>query len=149
MDAGLTVPNPFALDPAELRCWVEGDPKPQGSKTPKGRRRNGSVVLVESADVGPWRDRVERAVRLAGVRLAGPVSVGLDFHLRRPANPKYPGAPAGPPDLDKLARAVLDALEAAEAVENDARVVEFHHLAKHWAAPGGAGVHITVRKVQV
>lgn len=127
--------NPF--EPAGVRVVVPGRPRPQGSKRAVGRRRNGSAILVESSPgVGDWRADVRAAMLASGARLAGPVSVGLDFALARPRSPTHPAAPAGPPDLDKLARAVLDALESAGTIENDARVVQFHLLRKRYAAPG-------------
>lgn len=149
--------NPFTFPPdvpsdapgtgLQFDVFVPGTPRPKGSKDFKGRRRNGSAILVESADVRPWMDVVAWHCAQTGVRFTGAVTVGLEFRVRRPENPTYPDAPAGPPDLDKLARAVLDALESAGTIVNDARVVDFHLLRKRYAAPAERpGVWITARR---
>lgn len=65
----------------------------------------------------PWRDHWP---------LEGPVAVDVTFTVRKPASaPKRRRTwPAKKPDLDKLLRAVLDALTIAGAIGDDAQVVE-------------------------
>lgn len=95
----------------EIRFYVPGRPAPQGSK-----RHVGRGVLVESSkEVGPWRERVALAAHQAmGGRplFDGPVSVVLNFVLPRPKSAPKTRTPAATkrPDLDKLERAILDAL---------------------------------------
>lgn len=134
--------NPYAPPRDELCVFVPGRPAPQGSK-----RHVGNGVLVESsARVKPWRQDVREAALAAGVRLAGPVSVGLRFYLPRPKRPTHPDYPAGPPDLDKLVRAVLDALTSASTFEDDARVVDLHASKNYVTQHAVPGCRITVRK---
>lgn len=97
--------------------FVAGVPAPQGSKT---RLAHGAIV-ESSRKVGEWRSRVALAVQEA---LDGAEPTSLPVYLRASfliARPKShltatgnlrKGAPLVPgrPDLDKLARAVLDAL---------------------------------------
>lgn len=122
-----------------LRFRVDGTPAPQGSKrayVPRGTTR---AVVVDD-NKGPlrtWRLAVTSAARDAcGDRppLHGPVALHVDFYLLRPtshyrAGVRYlelrdsaPRVPANGPDLDKLARAVSDALTDAGAYEDDRQV---------------------------
>lgn len=70
--------------------------------------------MIESCKaVGPWRERVALAAHSHGFEvLTGPVSVELEFIRTRPVStPKSRTPPAvKKPDLDKLSRAILDAL---------------------------------------
>jgi Holliday junction resolvase RusA-like endonuclease len=148
----LSTGNPFVtfgrevLPPTELRVFVPGTAMPKGSKTAKGRRRNGSAILVESADVAPWQSEVARAARRTGIRFAGPVTVELTFLRKRPKHPTYRDVPAGKPDGDKLERAVWDALTEAGTIEDDARVVQWSGR-KRYAAPDQLpGVLIVVKE---
>jgi len=143
------VDNPFR--PGDCASFVvRGTPAPKGSKAYKGRRRNGSAILVESAAeaLGPWAERVERAAREDGRALAGPVRVSLTFWLRRPARPRYP-VPGVKPDSDKLARAVLDALTAAGTIEDDARVVSLRVDKVYAPTPAEAGCSVTVERLGI
>ncbi|KAB7761211.1 RusA family crossover junction endodeoxyribonuclease [Mycolicibacterium mucogenicum] len=101
---------PAAASPA-LRFFVPGKAAPQGSK-----RHVGRGILVESSkEVGPWRERVALAAHnaMAGRALFnGAVVVMLNFVLPRPKSAPKTRTPAATkrPDLDKLERAILDAL---------------------------------------
>ena len=119
---------------------VRGDPAPQGSK--KGWVVKGRVVMSESSKkLKPWRALVADCLSAAMVAgnlqaIEGPVSVALTFRRRKPKSyPKLkPTWPITAPDVDKLARAVLDALSGI-AIRDDAQVVRL--LAeKMWGEPG-------------
>ena len=138
---------------------VSGRPAPQGSKRHVG---NGRMVEMSKA-VGPWREAVRAETQLemwtqgrAGSPLEGPVAVRLRFWLTRPAShygtgrnkavvkPSAPRRPAGRPDVDKLARAVLDGLTMGGAFADDSQVVELQ-ASKWYVADGdAAGCVITV-----
>jgi crossover junction endodeoxyribonuclease RusA len=137
-----------AKDQTQIGSWwtmteirVYGVPVPQGSKRAYTNKHTGRVNVVEaqSARVRSWRQAIidaalESEGLLTGVR-EGPVSVIIVFWLPRPkqhygtgrnASVVKPGAPAYPaamPDLDKLARAVLDALTDAGCWKDDGQVV--------------------------
>ena len=66
--------------------------------------------------------------------LDGPLEVEATFYFERPRRPKF-DAPAVKPDLDKLCRALGDALTAAEIVTDDARIVTWH-AHKTYGSPG-------------
>lgn len=103
-----------------IRFFAEGIPAPQGSK----RHLGGGILVESSKRVKPWRSDVRAAAQDArGDRqpLDGPVHVEIEFRFLRPkghfgtgrnSDKLRPAAPAthiGKPDLDKLARAILDA----------------------------------------
>ena len=124
--------------PRSLRVVAFGAPATQGSK--KGFIRGRKVVMVEMDEKLPaWRAAVEAAARLS----AGPtwepidaaVSVTGEISLRKPNTTKYPDAPAGTPDLDKLQRAIGDALTKARVIADDARIVHWN-IRKVWGIPG-------------
>lgn len=66
------------------------------------------------------------------------------FFLPMPANPKYWRAPGTPPDLDKLIRAVNDALTGV-VFRNDSQIVRDGGSGKFWAPPdSGVGPHLRI-----
>ena len=100
-----------------LRFEVPGTPAPQGSK-----RHVGDGRMVESSkDLPAWRSSVAWAARAAhGSRAAmdGPLAMELSFTFPMPASRPKRDRVRGvkwrtvKPDLDKLCRAVFDALGA-------------------------------------
>ncbi|MGW5690287.1 RusA family crossover junction endodeoxyribonuclease [Streptomyces asiaticus] len=140
-----------------LTIVVNGGPAPQGSKRYAGHRRNAasgrvSAVLVEqSKRVKPWRQQVHEAA-LAATRLYanwqpldGPIAAEMSFTVRDKPNSRpvwWPSEtpwsrrlnwrPASSPDLSKLLRSTEDALTTARAWKDDARVVQYDHLAKYY-----------------
>ena len=117
--------------------FVPGDAAPQGSKRHVGNGR----MIESSAALGPWRERVALAAHQHGYQLhTGAVSVDLAFIQKRPVStPKTRTPPAiKRPDLDKLARAILDALTGI-AFADDSQVTELccrKRLAEIGETPG-------------
>ena len=134
---------------------VRGLPAPQGSKRPV-RFGNGKIGVVESSKaVGPWREAVRAETqRVVKEPMAGAVLVRLVFTLARPkghyrtgryAHMLRPGVPhwhASTPDLDKLARAVLDGLTAGGAWKADSQVCHLE-ARKSYGVPPGCRIEIT------
>lgn len=124
------------------RIFVPGAPAPQGSKRHVGHGR----MIESSTAVGPWRERVALAVHAERwPLLTGPVAVDLSFVMPRPKSTPKRRTPAAikRPDLDKLERAILDALTGI-AFQDDAQVVELG-ASKRLASPAGQpGVWISV-----
>lgn len=126
-----------------VEIFVPGKAAPQGSK-----RHVGRGILVESSkDVKPWRESIRwaflgmSATARAFWPLQGPVVVELEFVLPRPKSaPKRTTPPAVKrPDIDKLQRAVLDAIGSAGVWGDDAQVVEIRarkRLAELTEVPG-------------
>ena len=134
-----------------MRIEVNGIPAPQGSK-----RHVGNGRMVESSRaVAPWREAVraetQRAIYVEGQAAWGseePVGVIISFRLPRPKSaPARIRLPAKRPDVDKLARAVLDGLVAGGAFPDDAQVVQLL-ATKVYAGHNPPGAVISVRSVR-
>lgn len=127
------------------QIFVSGAPAAQGSKKFVGVRKGRAVLVEQSKNVGPWRKAVADAAQLnADGLLEGPVALTLEFVMPRPkSTPRRSTPPAVKrPDLDKLARAICDALTGIWFAD-DSRIT---HLAatKRLAEIGEKpGVHIT------
>lgn len=107
-----------------LDVEVDGQAVPQGSMSPFIHHRTGRVVTPQKKSVLAWRDTVAAVARAnyRGDPTPDPVRVILAFELTRPRShygtgrndgqlkPSAPMWCVGRPDLDKLCRAVLDAL---------------------------------------
>lgn len=149
-----------------ITVWIEGKPEPQGSKHARAIKKNGQytgrVIVHESAKgLAAWRATATTTIRAQREHarhqtLTGPVRTEITFYLPRPkshwgtganAGTLKPSAPAHPtrkPDLDKLERALNDALSTAEAWGDDAQVI-MSHTAKLYEHPDQSpGVWITV-----
>lgn len=121
---------------------VIGTPVPQGSK-----RHVGHGVMVEANKALPsWRDSVVTAARAVAPAepLAGPVRVVLDFRFLPVASAPYRTRHVSAPDVDKLARAVLDALTIARVVVDDARVWDLHANKRYCEPSEAPGVGVVV-----
>lgn len=147
--------------PVEVaKFFVEGEPRPQGSKTPV--RRGNRVMLIEGTGKTPrlhkeWREKVvnasEEFIRANGTEeLDCAVRVELRFKMPRPkSRHKAIRAVTVKPDIDKLVRAVLDGLTSSDKVgtlflKDDSRVVELsaekYYHPKHSEEP--VGVEVTI-----
>lgn len=131
-----------------LRFRVYGDPRPQGSKKLLG---HGAVVESGGLPLKAWRSDMRDATMTAlagGHRLAGPVEVQVVFLMRRPRShfstakghendlkAKAPLFHTQRPDVDKLQRALLDAMTSAGAYSDDSQVVHVS-ASKAWTDAG-------------
>jgi crossover junction endodeoxyribonuclease RusA len=102
--------------------WVGGHPRAKGNaKVFSGR------LVLGSAKEKAW----QKQVRLVATREAPDVPLDVPVHLscrfvfECPKKPKFTRAPAVKPDVDKLARCVLDALTGV-IYTDDSRVVALH-----------------------
>ena len=140
-----------------LRFSVRGIPVAQGST--RAFIRGGRAITVSKMHGGPlagWRDAIATEARAAmGARplIAGPARVVLAFTWPRPAghSGKHGLRPSAPrwkttaPDIDKTARAALDALTGVVFVD-DRQVVGLV-ASKGWSET--PGVEITVLELEV
>lgn len=130
-------PNPKVAESMSLLLTVRGLPVPQGSARAfiaAGRAFVATEGNRTSSPLGAWRSAVATEARKAMAEApawSDPVSVSITFFMPRPKShrrtngelrPSAPGFPAGKPDLDKLVRAVLDALSVV-VFRDDAQVV--------------------------
>lgn len=142
--------NPFApSEPAEIVVFVAGRPAPQGSKDYKGRRKNGSAILVESSrHLKPWREVIVDAMKADGRRVPGPVTVATWFVIRRPKvikNAMTGLSKRDSGDGDKLTRAVWDALVIAKTIDDDDRVLDWYGSKRVAEAGEQTGVLVVIR----
>lgn len=136
---------------------VIGTPVPQGSKV--ANRHGHGVRDVNAKTLRPWRAEVAAATAAAMLAdgwetLDTPAEVTIVFHHARPAyhygtgrntgrlKPAAPCWKATAPDIDKLTRAILDALTTARAIRDDARVARL--VVEDRYADGHTGARITV-----
>ncbi|CAB4140677.1 Rus Holliday junction resolvase [uncultured Caudovirales phage] len=128
-----------------LAFHVLGTPKPQGSK-----RHIGRGVMIESCKaLRPWRDSVAWAAREAmqqqgWEKAEGAMQVTLGFYFTRPKSAKHRQYPSVKPDIDKLARAVLDALRSGGVYRDDAQVVGLV-VGKHYSDEAGLTVRVEAK----
>lgn len=135
---------------------VHGEPAPQGSKT-VATGAGQSWVREDNRKTGPWRNAVAAAALEAmngRAPIAGPVELDVVFVFARPkshyrtgryAGQLRPSAPhycAKQPDVDKLVRAVGDAITGVVVVD-DAAIVELR-ARKHFGPPAA---HVTIREL--
>ena len=145
------------VTPVVLSMWVTGKPRPKGSwdATPNGFKPNNVAVAA-------WQRHVAQVARehYAGAAPQDwPMAVEVVFLFARPAEPMFDEpATTETGDIDKLLRAVLDALSAhnsrcarrcrkhAGVYVDDARVTRTV-VEEQYAPPGGlAGAFIEVSR---
>lgn len=120
--------------------FVKGKPVPQGSMK---FIRPGVMIHSRAEDLAVWRADIARGASLAGFRpVEGGIKITTDFLLLKPksTNRMFPWVK---PDLDKLVRAVLDALTGT-AYEDDSQVILIQ-ATKTYAEK--QGVWITIEQV--
>ena len=145
-----------------IEFTVYGAPVPQGSK----RVFRGNIVDMAPQRLRSYRQDIHIAA-LQAMTFHGdegtsghrppflqPVGVTVTFSIPRPKNhygtgrnaevkkDSAPSAPAKPPDIDKLGRAVLDGMTGA-VFRDDAQVVSLH-LMKVWADHSDAATEVSV-----
>lgn len=154
------VPVP-SYPPAELHLFVPGVAAPQGSK-----RYVGNGVSIESSKhVKPWRADIRAALLTAidesdiAVPITGPTAVQIKFLMPRPKShyrtgrnahllrDAAPNLPTGKPDIDKLARAVLDAISSAGVWHDDSQVVDLHPVKVYTPRGDRPGAWITIMRL--
>lgn len=146
----------IGIDPA-LSVWVSGTPAPQGSLKAfvRGKR---AIITSANKRTMPWRATVREQLIDAGhghELLDSPVRIVMEFHMQRPKGhygkkglrKSAPPYPTVKPDIDKLERAVLDALTGV-VLWDDARVVEINSK-KKWANGHIVGMLLTVEPLPV
>ncbi len=136
-----------------ITFFVPGNPAPQGSKRYLGR----GVMVESSKRVKPWRADIRAAaLEHFPTPFTGPVRVYMRFVIRRPmshwgtgrnAKKRRRSAPSRhtqKPDLDKLVRAVGDALTGIAYLDDSQIVAGTNH--KQWAGTHNErpGAEITV-----
>lgn len=111
----------------EIVFTVAGVPQPQGS----ARARNVSgrtypIVFTDNPKLKAWRLDVGKAARVAyrGPLLDGPVRIVAAFYLPAPKSLRRPKPHTTRPDVDKLSRAIADAITGI-IYRDDCQVTQF------------------------
>lgn len=141
--------------------FVQGKPHPQGSKTPMVR--GGKIYLVEGKGSGiqlhkEWRAAVSNTTEQYVIdnnfeEFPGIVRVELRFKIRKPKTKhKRLRAVNVRPDIDKLARGVLDGITSLHdtkgIIPDDSHVVQLYSE-KFYALPDEpSGVQIDVFDIE-
>ena len=128
---------------------VLGLPQAKGSTkafTPKGWTR--PIITSTCKGLKAWEQAVRYEAQHAaeGAFFVGPVELSVGFHLPRPVSlPKRVTAHTKRPDLDKLTRAVGDALTGV--LWKDDSQVTYISARKSYALDQPGGATITVRAI--
>ena len=113
------------MTPTLTAFIVPGPPATKGSTVSFLARHGRRIVTRTDSAIGPrWARDVGRLARAAGVQVIPKdvgVYVNVDYEFTKPARTKR-DQPCVRPDVDKLARALLDALTGV-AYEDDGQVV--------------------------
>ena len=137
-----------------INLFIAGVPQPKGSS--RAFMAHGRPIITSTnKNLKSWEGIVRNALGMASVDLIkGPVTVSLWFTLPQPqtraakprsADPrKRIPVPDTKPDLDKLVRGTLDALNKV-AFEDDARVVQLDAFKKYGDR---VGVQIRVEELK-
>ncbi|GGM55692.1 hypothetical protein GCM10012275_28510 [Longimycelium tulufanense] len=130
--------------------FVPGRPAPQGSK-----RHVGNGVMVESSKhVKPWRQDVREAVLNAMDGQSGwargvPLWARIEFLMPRPSTARRGDAwHVKRPDLDKLVRAVLDAVGSAGLWADDSQVASLSVSKMLVRNHDASGCHVIVGELR-
>lgn len=102
---------------ALIEFSVDGLPAPKGSTRSFPRKlKTGRMIIQTVADndgrLAKWQRAIARvaSAKAQAFRFTGPVAITLGFYLPHPVSGKRRLAHVTRPDVDKLQRAVLDAL---------------------------------------
>ena len=137
-----------------IQFWVHGVPAPKGSARAFFVKNLGrSVITNANAKTKPW----EQAIRAAAIESGctpelGAVTVEAEFYFPRPKGhfgarglkDSAPRENTKKPDVDKLVRALLDAL-TGQAFVDDAQVIQVTGRKHYCPSNGGPGASVTIR----
>lgn len=128
----------------DLTFTVPGKPVPQGGMMAFAKGNKAFVTHKKPKELGDYRARVALAAEFAQAKcLTGPVELEASFFFDRPKShygtgknaeivkASAPTYPTGRPDIDKLERALLDALSGV-CFHDDSQVVVMRS-SKHYA----------------
>ena len=136
----------------KLACMLDVPGTPKGQPRPRAAVRGRHAMVYDPKTAAGYKDAICLAVRRAGLpaMLSGAIRVELFCSFPRPARLETSTAPSwavphlSKPDMDNIAKAVLDALTVAGVWADDAMVCSLL-ASKSYAARGqapGTCIHI-------
>jgi crossover junction endodeoxyribonuclease RusA len=137
-----------------LDLFVPGKPAPQGSAKGFVNPKTGRAIIVKdnAAKQNTWRGDIREQAMAAWqaappIPREQPVRLNLTFVMPRPASlPKRKATPPAVkrPDVDKLSRAVCDALTSAGIYTDDSQVVSLYACKRvaEIGEPSGCGITV-------
>jgi Holliday junction resolvase RusA-like endonuclease len=135
---------------------VVGLPVAQGSMRAFSLKRGGYAMVATNAKrLKPWRLEMKEAAAACvngGGPIAGAVAVDLLFRFPRPTGhygkrglrPSAPQRMFTRPDVDKLVRAVFDALKDSGALPEDSHIDELRARKRYCADGESPGVRVEI-----
>lgn len=129
--------------------WIDGLAVAQGR--PKFARIGKGVRAYDPGKSREWKEAVRWQVRAGGAitPCSGAVSLSLAFYLARPKTlPKKTTYHVKRPDVDNLAKAILDALKGL-AWHDDSQIVSLTVRKYYTEGTAGAGVRIVIEELSV
>lgn len=112
-----------------LSVFIPGNPAAKGNIRYLGQRGGRAILTDATKNLKPWDSHVRSALAddegQPKARFDGAVHVELEFVMPRPLSTPKKRTPAAvkKPDLDKLQRAVFDAISSAGVWRDDSQVV--------------------------
>ena len=101
---------------------------------------------ANAAKLKPWRAKIAAAADF-GLTFDCPVTVAATFFMPKPKRPRFL-LPAVKPDIDKLARALLDGMKDGGLLAEDSRVVNLAAKKKYADSEDGVGVLVVVKEAE-
>jgi crossover junction endodeoxyribonuclease RusA len=132
-----------------MKFTVYGQPIPQGSmRAFMPKRGKFPIVTADNAKTKPWRQEIAgvaqntlQSNREVSWGAEFPLRVAIDFFFDRPKSLKKSIMDkVTKPDLDKLARSVLDALTGI-CFHDDSQVIDLH-VTKNFGSPARAEIMV-------
>lgn len=136
-----------------ISFFVAGDPKPQ--PRPRAFAFKGHARVYDAGTAEGWKSLIAVALKQTwkGAPIEGPIHLGLTFYMRRPKshyNSKGIIKPAHlnewhtqKPDVDNLAKAVMDCLTQCGVWRDDSQVC-VQYVTKMWDSNQMPGCKITI-----
>jgi Holliday junction resolvase RusA-like endonuclease len=127
-----------------IELFAEGSPVPQGSFRHVGNGR----IIAANPKLNSWRDSIatQIATQTTHRLIDGSIRLQLVFTLPRPKSVTRPLPTARVGDIDKLVRAVMDAISLeryCQIIKDDSLVTDLH-AAKRYADHTPPGVRIMI-----
>lgn len=141
---------------ALARFRAYGDPK--GQPRPRAFAMKGKVRMYDPGTAEHWKAQVAEAAHdhLPATPLQGPLMLAMVFYFKRPKShfrangllkDNAPLWVEKKPDLDNMAKAVMDALTAIGMWGDDKQVVVVNMLKRYTVDAERAGVEVNVASV--